>query len=60
VLYRGGGDAAALAAAVDNCRRMRFNSLDLRTRAEAFSNAAFREGFRALIDPLLNPGREPA
>jgi glycosyltransferase involved in cell wall biosynthesis len=60
VLYRGAGDAAALAAAVDNCRRMRFNSLDLRTRAEAFSNAAFREGFRALIDPLLSPGREPA
>lgn len=60
VLYRGAGDAAALAAAVDKCRRMRFNSLDLRTRAEAFSNAAFREGFRALIDPLLSPGREPA
>jgi glycosyltransferase involved in cell wall biosynthesis len=60
VLYRGAGDAAALAAAVDNCRRMRFNPLDLRTRAEAFSNAAFREGFRALIDPLLSPGREPA
>jgi glycosyltransferase involved in cell wall biosynthesis len=59
VLYRGAGDAAALAAAVDKCRRMRFNPLDLRTRAETFSNAAFREGFLALIEPLLSP-REPA
>lgn len=59
VLYGGAGDAAALAAAVDKCRRMRFNSLDLRTRAEAFSHAAFREGFRTLIDPLLRPEREP-
>ncbi|HEX2162606.1 MAG TPA: glycosyltransferase [Thermoanaerobaculia bacterium] len=60
VLYRGAGDASALAAAVDNCRRMRFNSLDLRARAETFSTAAFREGFRALIDPLLRTGRNPA
>ncbi|HEX6202249.1 MAG TPA: glycosyltransferase [Thermoanaerobaculia bacterium] len=65
VLYRGAGDAEALAAAVDKCRRMRFNSLDLRTRAEAFSSSAFRQGFRALIDRSLldsqpGPGREPA
>ncbi|HUO85981.1 MAG TPA: glycosyltransferase [Thermoanaerobaculia bacterium] len=53
VLYDGRGDAALLAAAVDKCLGMRFNSLDLRTRAEDFSSAAFREGFRALIDPLL-------
>lgn len=60
VLYEGDGDAAALAAAIDKCRRMRFNPLDLRTRAEAFSTAAFREGFRTLIDSLPSPGREPA
>lgn len=53
VLYEGRGDAALLAAAVDKCLGMRFNSLDLRTRAETFSSAAFREGFRALIDSLL-------
>jgi glycosyltransferase involved in cell wall biosynthesis len=60
VLYRGAGDAGALAAAIDKCRRMRFNSLDLRARAESFSGASFREGFRTLIVPLLGPGREPA
>ena len=60
VLYRGAGDAAALAAAVDKCRRMRFNSLDLRLRAHSFSRIAFREGFRTLIDPLLRPQGERA
>jgi glycosyltransferase involved in cell wall biosynthesis len=43
VLYEGEGDAAALAGAIDKLRNMRFNSLDLRARAERFSGQRFRQ-----------------
>lgn len=49
VLYRDGGDAAALAAAIDKSRRIRFNRLNLRERAESFSRSRFRERFLHLL-----------
>lgn len=48
VLY-GGGDAGALAAAIDKSRQIRFNELNLRGRAEHYSRARFRERFLELI-----------
>jgi glycosyltransferase involved in cell wall biosynthesis len=59
VLYDGQGDAAALAAAIDKRREIRFNESDLRARAEAFSRSAFRDRFRRLLVALRAPGREP-
>ena len=59
VLYTAPGDAAALAAAIDKRRAIRFNELDLRTRAEAFSRAAFRDRFRRLLESIGATGRGP-
>lgn len=42
VLYEGEADAAPLADAIDKLRNMRFNSLDLRARAERFAGRRFR------------------
>ena len=57
VLYAGGGgdadEAEALAAAIDKCRRIEFNALNLRGRAERFSRARFRERFSTFIRSLL-------
>jgi glycosyltransferase involved in cell wall biosynthesis len=49
VLYEGEGQATAVADAIDKSRDMRFNLLDLRTRAEGFSAARFRVRFRQLL-----------
>lgn len=50
-----------LAAAIDKARRMGFNALELRQRAEGFSIDRFQRGFRRLVDDLLvgapRPGR---
>lgn len=46
---------AALAAAIDKTRQIGFNVAELRSRAELFSVARFREGFAALVDSLV-PG----
>lgn len=43
-----------LAEAIDKVRRIRFNVLDLRHRAEGFSVDRFHEGFRSLVDRLLS------
>jgi glycosyltransferase involved in cell wall biosynthesis len=42
VLYQGEADPEALAGAIDKMRKLRFNSLDLRARAELFSEHRFR------------------
>jgi len=44
-----GDHPAALAAAIDKARRIRFNGLNLRQRAEAFSRSRFRERFASLL-----------
>ncbi len=49
VLYDGEGDAEALAASIDKIRDMRFNSLDLRARAERFSVERFSQQLRQLL-----------
>ncbi len=49
VLYEGEDDAATLEAAIDKSRNLRFNSLDLRERAERFSVRRFREELRHLL-----------
>ncbi|HUF77773.1 MAG TPA: glycosyltransferase [Thermoanaerobaculia bacterium] len=56
------GRVRALAAAIDKARGIRFNSSELRLRAEGFSLDRFREAFLALVDDLLSraPGREGA
>ncbi len=41
-----------LAAAIDKAMGIRFNSLELRNRAERFSVERFQQGFRSLIDGL--------
>jgi glycosyltransferase involved in cell wall biosynthesis len=50
-----------LAAAIDKARRIGFNALELRQRAEGFSVDRFQRGFRRLVDDLLagvpRPGR---
>ncbi|MCP4205056.1 MAG: glycosyltransferase family 4 protein [bacterium] len=43
ILYDGEGDPAALAVAIDKCRELRFNFLDLRDRAHKFSAQRFRD-----------------
>lgn len=44
-----GAHAAALAAAIDKARQIRFNVLDLRQRAEDFSRSRFRERLTDLL-----------
>jgi glycosyltransferase involved in cell wall biosynthesis len=46
----------ALASAVDKCGTFGFNPLNLRSRAEAFSSAAFRERLMTLLDDALASG----
>ena len=50
------GLAAALAAGIDKCARIGWNTLDLRGRAEGFSLARFHDRFRALLAERT-PGR---
>jgi len=63
LLYDGGpdgaGSAEALAAAIDKSRGMRFNKLNLRERAEEFSEARFRDRFESLLEPWLSPDPSP-
>jgi glycosyltransferase involved in cell wall biosynthesis len=49
VLYDGEADPAALSEAIDKLRNMRFNSLDLRERAESFSIGRFRSRLRQFL-----------
>ncbi|HYH46453.1 MAG TPA: glycosyltransferase, partial [Thermoanaerobaculia bacterium] len=49
VLHSEDGEGGAVAAAIDKIRRIRFNSLDLRRRAEEFSGARFRERIQSLL-----------
>jgi glycosyltransferase involved in cell wall biosynthesis len=42
-------EAAALAAAIDRARQIRFNMLDLRGRAEGFSAGRFTERIRSIL-----------
>ncbi|HEV8629678.1 MAG TPA: glycosyltransferase [Thermoanaerobaculia bacterium] len=49
VLYRPGGDPLAMAAAIDKSRRIRFNPLNLRRRAESFAPARFVAGLRRVL-----------
>ncbi len=44
-----GSHAAALAAAIDKARQIRFNVLDLRQRADEFSRSRFRERLTELL-----------
>jgi glycosyltransferase involved in cell wall biosynthesis len=55
VLYEegDGGEAAGLATAIDRARQIRFNTLDLRGRAEGFSAARFTERIRAVLSRCL-------
>lgn len=48
ILYPESGEES-LAAAIDKLGQIRFNELNLRTRAEEFSTAVFVERFRSLI-----------
>ncbi len=47
------GETAALAAAIDRARQIRFNSLDLRGRAEGFSAGRFSERIRTILSRHL-------
>lgn len=49
VLYCGEADSEALAAAIDKCRELRFNFLDLRERATRFSAQRFRGEMSTLL-----------
>ena len=49
VLYEEAGSPAALAAAIDRRRRIRFNCLDLRRRAETFSAMRFIERLKSIL-----------
>jgi glycosyltransferase involved in cell wall biosynthesis len=50
VLYRGEGDADSMAAAIDKCLQVSFNSLNLRERAETFSAERFDHHLRELLE----------
>lgn len=49
VLFDEGGRAESLAAAIDRRRQIRFNPLDLRRRAEAFSILRFNERLKGIL-----------
>ncbi len=49
-LYSEADRPEALAQAIDKTRELRFNKLDLRERAEAFSTARFVDRLRALLE----------
>lgn len=50
ILYEEGGDPEALARAIDKCRDLRFNKLNLRGRAETFSGSRFEMRFAAWLE----------
>ncbi len=52
-LYPQEESVEALAQAIDKTLNLRFNSLDLRKRAEAFSTRRFVEGLRGLVDERI-------
>jgi glycosyltransferase involved in cell wall biosynthesis len=59
VLYDDGaadGGAAAAAAAIDKARRMGFNPLDLRQRAEGFGPSGFRNRIQSVLSAAAAPG----
>lgn len=49
ILYEGEARPEALAAAIDKCRELRFNFMDLRERALRFSTQRFRDEMSALL-----------
>jgi glycosyltransferase involved in cell wall biosynthesis len=49
VLYDGEAQAEALAVAIDKCRELRFNFMDLRERAHRFSAQRFRDQMSKLL-----------
>jgi glycosyltransferase involved in cell wall biosynthesis len=53
VLYHPATGAKGLAGAIDRCRQTRFNSLDLRSRAEHFSRQRFDERFQSVLEKRL-------
>ncbi|HUP25116.1 MAG TPA: glycosyltransferase [Thermoanaerobaculia bacterium] len=53
VLYHPATGAKGLAGAIDRCRQKRFNSLDLRSRAEHFSRQRFDERFQSVLEKRL-------
>jgi glycosyltransferase involved in cell wall biosynthesis len=53
VLYPDWEGPATLAEAIDKARRIRFNSLDLRDRAESFAVSRFRDRIRSLLSHRL-------
>ncbi len=55
VLFEEDGGVEAVASAIDKTRGMRFNSMDLRSRAEEFSAARFEDRFRTLLSSRV-PG----
>ncbi|HEX2252195.1 MAG TPA: glycosyltransferase, partial [Thermoanaerobaculia bacterium] len=48
-----------LAAAIDKCRQTRFNTLNLRARAEEFSRERFRSRFANLMNSIVGETRPP-
>jgi glycosyltransferase involved in cell wall biosynthesis len=60
ILYDRGGDPEALAAAIDKCRELGFNKLNLRGRAETFSEPRFRARFGAWLETKGSAQSEPA
>ncbi|MEM7048823.1 MAG: glycosyltransferase [Acidobacteriota bacterium] len=60
VLYEPPDDAEALAAAIDKSSRIRFNTLNLRARAEAFSTVVFVDRFASSCEALLSARWEKA
>jgi glycosyltransferase involved in cell wall biosynthesis len=50
ILYEGGGDPEVLARAIDKCRDLGFNKLNLRGRAETFSRSRFEMRFGAWLE----------
>ncbi len=55
VLYAQPNDPEALAGAIDKLRQMRFNKLNLRSRAEAFSVTRFRDRIRSALAACQSP-----
>jgi len=54
VLYQGEGDSRALASAIDKCRKIGFNKLNLKSRAEDFSSASFEARFRSILETTIS------
>ncbi len=56
VLYGPVDDATALAAAIDKCRRIRFNAGGIRQRAETFATESFVHRFRLHLERCVTQG----